>query len=205
VPDRLERRFPPKWHLALLMPLAALVVHQLRYYLAYGNGAGPELSAQGHSYLTSLTPWIVSLAALALGGFLIRLARAWASGRADQPRPRSTLRLWAAASVGLLAIYVGQELLEGFFATGHAPGIRGVFGDGGWWALFASLLVGALLALCLRGARAVVSLLAGCRPFASEGKPRSQRNPTIVLAFPRAPLAQCAAERAPPARPALSV
>ena len=38
---------------AALVPAAALVVHQLRYVLAYGSGAGIELARQGHSYLHS--------------------------------------------------------------------------------------------------------------------------------------------------------
>ena len=38
-------------------------------------------------------------------------------------------------AVGLLAVYAGQELLEGLFATGHPQGLVGIFGDGGLWVL----------------------------------------------------------------------
>ena len=44
-----------------LVPAGALAVHQLRFLLAFGGGAGTELARQGHSYLHSLVPWIVLL------------------------------------------------------------------------------------------------------------------------------------------------
>src|SRR5438309_135790 len=65
---------------AALMPAAALAVHQLRYALAYGGGASHALAAQGHAYLSSLTPWIVLLAGLALGGSLGALVQRWGRG-----------------------------------------------------------------------------------------------------------------------------
>jgi len=46
-----------------LLPLSALGVHQLRYELAFGGDAGHELAAEGHAYLTSLTPLLVLAAA----------------------------------------------------------------------------------------------------------------------------------------------
>ena len=58
-----------------LMPVAALLVHQLRYMLAFGGHAGVELARQGHAYLHSLVPWIVLLIGVAVGAFL------WALGR----------------------------------------------------------------------------------------------------------------------------
>ena len=42
-----------------LVPAAALAVHQLRYWLAFGSNASSELARQGHSYLHSVVPWIV--------------------------------------------------------------------------------------------------------------------------------------------------
>ena len=55
---------------AALVPAAALLVHELRFMLAFGGGAGSELARQGHSYLHSLVPWIVLLIGVAVGGFL---------------------------------------------------------------------------------------------------------------------------------------
>jgi hypothetical protein len=185
--------------LVLLMPLAAWSVHQLRYFLTYGTGAARELSDQGHSYLTFLMPAIAGLAALAFGGFLVRLMRAWRHGQVEESREYGTYRLWAVAAAGLLSIYVGQELLEGMLATGHAPGLAGVFGQGGWWAVPAALAVGALVALGLRGARVMESLLARSRSRARGRTPvPSPRIPVSAVLLLPAPLARRGAGRAPP-------
>jgi hypothetical protein len=194
------RRSSSSRRLLLLMPLAAWSVHQLRYFITYGAGAGRELSDQGHAYLTLLMPAIGGLAALAFGGFLLRFVRAWQGDSGDAAPKHGTRRLWAVIATGLLAIYVGQELVEGLLATGHAPGLAGVFGQGGWWAVLAALVVGLLLALALRGAEAVESLFA-------RGKALGRRRPhTAGIRIPpsarlalQAPLARLGAGRAPPA------
>ena len=101
------------------MPLAALAVHQGRYYLAFGADTPARLLRDGHSYLGSVVPFVVLSAALALGVLAGRLARAWqgvgAGGRSAvaTPHPRSTLRIWALISVLLLVLYCAQELTEG--------------------------------------------------------------------------------------------
>jgi hypothetical protein len=75
----------------LLMPVAALVVHQLRYTLAFGGHAGVELTRQGHAYLHSLVPWIVLLIGVAVGAFLWSLGRALGgTGRFPATRCRSS-------------------------------------------------------------------------------------------------------------------
>ena len=56
-----------------LVPVAALVVHDLRYRLAFGAQADAELRRQGHAYLSALTPLVVLLAALALGWAVVRI------------------------------------------------------------------------------------------------------------------------------------
>ena len=184
-----------------VMPLAAFAVHQLRYYLAYGPRADRELADQGHAYLTSLTPWIVMLAALAFGAFACALRGPGPTGRADTPTPRhSAVRLWALTAVGLLAIYVGQEMLEGFMATGHPGGLLGVFGDGGWLAAPAAVAVGGVVALGLRGARARDR--PGREPSSPSSSARLSRARSLgthrVDLAPADPLAGCAAGRAPP-------
>jgi hypothetical protein len=190
-----------RWRAAAMIPAAAFAVHQLRYLLAFGPDAGDELREQGHSYLHSLVPWIVLLLGLAAGAFLVRVARAWRTGEgAEHPR-RSLLALWLIASAALVAIYAGQELLEGLFSSGHPGGLRGAFGDGGLWSLPAALMVGAALALIVRGASAVVGLAAR-RRTARDGRARPARGaarpPEAVLAAPPCPLARAAAGRAPP-------
>jgi hypothetical protein len=62
-----------------LLPLAAFTVHQLRYLFAFGGHAGAVLQATGHTYLNSVVPWIVALAAIVAGGFLRSLGRACAT------------------------------------------------------------------------------------------------------------------------------
>ena len=96
------------------MSAAALLVHQLRFMLAFGGGAGSELARQGHSYLHSLVPWIVLLIGVAVGGFL------WALGRALRGHSGSGTRytvslvaLWLTCAAALLAIFAAQEFLEG--------------------------------------------------------------------------------------------
>ena len=142
------------------MPVAALVVHQLRYTLAFGGHAGIELSRQGHAYLHSLVPWIVLLIGVAVGVFLWSLGRALGGQRTLSRYTLSLAGLWIVCSGCLLAIYVAQELLEGLWATGHPLGLAGIFGYGGWWAVQAALCIGLVLATIFHGARWVLDEVA---------------------------------------------
>jgi hypothetical protein len=136
-----------------LMPAAAFAVHQLRYWLAYGDGAGAALTRQGHAYLHSLAPWLVLLLALAAGAFLRALGRAFSGHVSVRRYTLSFAALWLACAASLIAIYAVQELLESLLMTGHPAGLAGVFGYGGWWAVPASVLVGLVVAALLHGAR----------------------------------------------------
>jgi hypothetical protein len=180
---------------ALLLPAGALVVHQLRYWLAYGPHSSSELADQGHAYLGSLVPWIVLVSATALGLFVARIVRASRYGLHD---PRRAFRVvWLGASASLLAIYVLQELLEELFAAGHPGGIGGVFGHGGWWAVPASIAIGLAIACLLRASTSLIRLVAGragSRSRASSSGPR----PRVAFAPRSRPLATAAAGRAPP-------
>jgi hypothetical protein len=183
----------------LLVPAAALLVHQLRYTLAYGSRAGSELGAQGHSYLHSLVPWIVLAVGVAGSRFLRDLVSAARTGRAPAPA-RSLPAQWAVATGVLLAVYTVQESLEGLFAAGHPGGAAGVVGQGGWWAIPASAAVAALVVALLRLGHAAVRL-------AASRAPRRRRLAAPPLVFPSfspllqpAPLALAAAGRAPPQR-----
>ena len=117
-----------------LLPPAAFVVHELRYMLAFGGGAGAELQRTGHSYLHSVVPWLVLLLALIVGGFLRAIGRAL-SGQRSLPRYAvSVAGLWMLCATALVLIFACQEFLEGLFATGHPAGLAGIFGYGGWWS-----------------------------------------------------------------------
>ena len=135
------------------MPAGAFAVHQLRYWLAFGNHAGVELAAQGHSYLHSVVPWIVLLIALAVGAFLLALGRALGGGGSLPRYTLSFAALWLLCAACLVAVYITQEFLEGLFATGHPAGLAGIFGYGGWWSIPAALAVGLVLAAAFHGAR----------------------------------------------------
>lgn len=191
---------------AALMPAAALAVHQLRYSLAFGDSAPQELARQGHAYLSSLAPWLVLIATLGLGASLGNLARRWATGNgsADARRRHVGLRVWVGASLGLFAIYSGQELLEGALAGGHAAGLAAVFGCGGWWALPAAWAVGGVIALALRGSHALEDALAVGRTCLRVRLPAAATRvlrPTLTaLRISPSPLADAAAGRAPPRR-----
>ncbi len=155
-----------------VVPIAAFAVHQLRYLLAFGGGAGAELQRQGHSYLHSAVPWLVLALALTGGAFLSSLGRALAGQRTVVRYGISLLGLWLACTTCLVAIYSGQELLEGLFATGHPAGLAGVFGAGGWWAVPAAACVGLVLAALLHGARWLLGEVAARR---LAGLPRGAR------------------------------
>ena len=195
------RHFSQRWRGVALVPAAALLVHQLRYVLAYGGGADQALSEQGHAYLSSVTPWVVFLFAAVLGAFLGQLARAWRLGEDEDRSAASPLVVWLAAVAGLVALYTGQELLEGLLASGHPPGLIGVFGDGGWWAIPAALFVGGLLTLALRGARVAIRFVAALRAKALAPARRTRsgtRAPANLLLAPLQPMATAAPGRAPP-------
>lgn len=183
------------------MPAGAFAVHQLRYWLAFGNRAGLVLVAQGHSYLHSLVPWIVLLIALACGAFLVTLGRALGGGGS---LPRYTLSfagLWLVCAACLIAVYTTQEFLEGLFATGHPAGVAGVFGYGGWWSIPAAVAVALVLAAVFHSARRVLHAVAAChaRPVVVAGRPSVVVRPRLDVLRPAlAPLADGWSGRGPP-------
>ncbi len=186
---------------AALMPAGAFAVHQLRYWLAFGPHAAAELQAQGHSYLHSVVPWIVSLLALGLGAFLLSLGRAF-GGRSSLPRHTlSFATLWLLCSACLVGIYISQELLEGLFATGHPGGLIGIFGYGGWWSIPAAVAVGLVLTTAFHGARRVLAAVAeryGDRPTPVARPTGCSRPRRDVLLPVLAPLANGWSGRGPP-------
>jgi hypothetical protein len=184
------------------MPAAALVVHQLRYKLAFGAGSSEALAAQGHAYLGSLVPWVVLLATMSLGASLGLLAQRWAARAGGGSARVSFVRVWVAVALGLFAIYAGQELLEGTFASGHLAGVAAVFGAGGWWAVPLALVVGGVLALALRGVALAEKAIDAAHFSLRFGRLRGGAalvRPAAFVARPRvALLAGTAAGRAPP-------
>ena len=200
VPAAGPRRITAFLPIALLPP-AAFAVHQLRFMLAYGAGAGAELARTGHSYLHSVVPWLVALIGLAAGWLLRGLGRALGGQRTPARYAVSLTGLWLACSAVLVAIYGTQEFLEGQFAPGHPAGLTGIFGYGGGWAVFAAVCIGLVLAAICHGAvwaiDAVARRYARTRPHAP--RTRLVRVRWTDASLPRlAPLANGWSGRGPP-------
>src|SRR6266511_2115164 len=106
--------------LASLLALGSFDLHQLRYLLAYGGDSGQTLAEQGHDYLASALP---VLAALALAALLATALRARLGAGLSR---RSLSRRILLCATALLAIYAGQELLEGTLSAGHPAGAAAV-------------------------------------------------------------------------------
>ena len=125
------------------------------------------------------------------------------TGRGPGGRPASFERLWLVATLALLAVYAGQETLEGLLSSGHPGGLQALLGDGGWWVLPAAALVGAGVAAWTRGAHRIVATAARLgrppRPLVRRAGVRFAV-PRPVLLPAAAPLASAAAGRAPPSR-----
>ena len=185
----------------LLLPPAAFAVHQLRYELAYGSAAGEQLRETGHSYLHSVVPWLVALLAVAAGGFLLGAGRACARRVAPHTRSLSFSAVWALCVVVLVAIFAGQETLEGIFATGHPGGWAAVFGDGGWWAVPVAGCIGLVLATIFHTAHWAMRRIAGLRGTAYRlGRDRRSAalRPRVVALRTSAPLLDGWSSRGPP-------
>jgi hypothetical protein len=180
----------------MLLPAAAFAVHQLRYELGYGSRSGAALAAQGHGYQNSLAPWVVLLLAVAVGAFLVRVARA-ATGRGETRR-RSFAALFGFSWALLLAVYCVQEWLEGIFAVGHPAGLAGIVGHGGWWAVPLSAVAAAVVALLLLAGAAVVEVVARLASPALARFELLLERPLLVVPVRLSPLAGRVAGRAPP-------
>jgi len=188
----------PKGRSAALLAAGVLAVHELRYLAGYGDRADAASVAHGHEYLSLAGPLVAAVLAAACGRFAAALLTARRTGRSEARRPRLATT-WAAASMILVAAYVGQESLEALLHAGHPGGLAGVFGEGGWAALLLALAVGALIALLLRGASAAIGRAARRRRACPRSWPqRREGRPRPALAFASAPLARHLAGRAPP-------
>jgi hypothetical protein len=186
-----------RWRL-VAFPAAVFAVHQLCYLLEYGSGAGDELTAHGDRYVATAVLVALALVAISLGGGLSRLFGAW-RGRRRPAEVRVPLWLvWLGWTLALLAGFCALEGLEIALEPHHTGGMVGVFGNGGWWALPAAAFVAAVVALFLRGGRALLAIVAGSRG-ARCARIAPLRYPAgLGRVSRRRPMASCAAGRAPP-------
>jgi hypothetical protein len=171
-----------------LVACAALALHEVRYLLVPG-GERPI-----HAYLpllAALVACVVVLAAIELGSAVVRARR--------RGEPATSARtgwgLWPAAAATLLAVHVGQELLEAALAGGPVSPLS----SGGWVCLPLALAFGALVTLGLRGAQLAVRAAAvSARARPARRDPGSHRLPAPTPARRVSPLAGHLAGRAPP-------
>jgi hypothetical protein len=182
----------------LLMPAAAVVVHQARYTLAYGARANAELAAQGHSYLHSLVPWTILALGIGASIFLRRVALAARTGRSGGFTRLSSAMLWSLTAAALLVIYAVQETFEELSVSGHPGGVAGVVGHGGWWALPAAAVVALGIVALLRVGRAVLRLASKLAATPRRAPRARVRLPHSVTLVAPTPLALARAGRAPP-------
>jgi|GEM_PF-4728859 hypothetical protein len=181
------------------MAVAALGLHELRSSARLGEHAHQALADSAHGYVGTLTLAVGVLAAAATAHLLVRLAVAWASPRGPGYAPHRTLRLWWLASVVLVCVCFGQELLESLAATGHSPSTAGLLDHGGWTGVPLAILFGGGVALAVRGSDAAIAF-ATRRPRAAARRRGGAGSHRLPAGHPRPhePLADLAAGRAPP-------
>jgi hypothetical protein len=185
--------------LAAILALGAFALHQLRYLIAFGGSSSAELARQGHGYMADALPILGVFALSALLGTLLR-------GRYGARMVRASLlqRAWIFA-LGLLAIFVTQESLEGMIAAGHPGGIAAVLASGGWLAIPLALALGAVAAVLARALEGIeVAIAARHRTHVLPRAPRVRGSARMgrSLARPLSPLAFGLARRPPPPVPA---
>jgi hypothetical protein len=180
----------------VLLLAGGVAVHQLVYGLA---GVRPDEHA--HAYLDWLTPALFGLLVAGVAELVLRALRVHRHATKPPPRGRA---LWPVLSLLLVAIFASQELAETLLTRGdeHGHAVRElVLGHGLWIAAPVSLVVGAVLALALRGAAAVDAWclrIEPTRPAAPPSPPQARPAPVLARRGPRDLLGRHLAGRAPP-------
>lgn len=192
----------PTVRLAGVIAPSALLLHELRYLIGFGHHAHEALAERGHAYLPLAGGVAGLLLALAAAQLIVALDRARRTARAEEPP--GLLRIWVVLALALLAVYIGQELLEAALTPGREISAATVLAEGGWSALPLAVAIGALAALIVRGAGRRLAVVARrARPRPARGSlviPRRRGAPVLA---PVPVIARHLAGRAPPApRPA---
>ena len=181
-----------------MIAVAALVLHELRYLIGFGDHAGEALAARGHTYLPFAGGVAGLLLALAGAQLLVAIDRARRTARGE--RAPGIIPLWLGLAAVLLFVYSGQELLEALLSRGRHLGPAVPFAEGGWSAVPLALVLGAVGALVLSGASRAVCVAAR-RTRRAPLRPRRgrSRRPPAPARAPLPVLARHLASRAPPA------
>jgi hypothetical protein len=152
------RRRVAELRLAVLLALAALALHQLRYIAGHGDRVDEALAGHGHAYLDLLLPVLVSLAT-ALVAYLL-LAAALARPIGTTPG-RPGLGRSVVYALALIAAFCLQELVEGALFAGHPSGLDALLADRGWVVLPLAAVLGCLVSLVLETLAAIERRVAG--------------------------------------------
>jgi hypothetical protein len=180
-----------KVRLASILAVGAFGLHQLRYLIAFGGSS----VAEGHRYMSDLLP---PIAVLVLAAVLATLIRGTEGATPERTPLGRRIAVFAGA---LLAIFVGQELLEGLIA-GHSAGPAAVLSGGGWIALPLAVAIGtlaALLARVLEGVERAIAVIHAERPLRARAPAvRGRALPARGISLLSAPLAFGLARRPPP-------
>lgn len=179
--------------LAAILAVGAFALHQLRYL-----GSGSPAEQAGHGYMTDLLAPIAVLVLAAALATLIRGTEGASPARAPLGR---RIPLFALA---LLAIFIGQELLEAMLTAGHPSSVAMIGGDG-LIALPLAIAIGALGALLARALEAFEEVVAAVHAGPRRARPPAVSGrglPARSLSLTFAPLAFGLARRPPPPAPA---
>jgi hypothetical protein len=133
----------------VLVLLGAIVVHELRYALA-----GAHADTHAHAYMGRLVPLVCALVALAAIEFVVRLGL---RRRVETRALEAAGVRWLALGTLLLAIFAVQETAELYLEHGRFDVVDSLVVHGGWMALPLSFAVAAVIAVLLRGARALLA------------------------------------------------
>jgi hypothetical protein len=181
-----------KVRLASILAVGAFGLHQLRYLIAFGGSS----AAEGHRYMSDLLP---PIAVLVLAAALATLIRGTEGATSERTPLARRIAVFAGA---LLAVFVGQELLEALVA-GHAAAPATVLSGGGWIALPLALAIGtlaAVLARVLEGVERAIAVIHAERPPRPRAPAvRGRAIPARGISLLSAPLAFGLARRPPPA------
>ena len=174
-----------------LLAAAAFGVHQGSYLLTGADEAG-------HAYLSDLVPALGALLIVAAGHFAAAVWRARGHGTPAVPRRAPFAVLWLGATAALSALFIGQEWIEGLLGPGGSAGLAAAGAHGMWPPLLAAVL-GALVALLLRGADAAIAAASSrARPAVVRARGMVVPRTPVRAGLPGDPLASHLAGRGPP-------
>ena len=175
-----------------LIAAGAIAVHELSYLARFGT-AGSHAPAD-HSYVAALLPGLAILAALALFATVVRGV---AGTRTPPASPPTRVLTYAAA---ILALFFGQETVEGLLAGADPVQIASVLAAHGVMAIPLALALALIASLAMHGLETVEARIATRFDQSTPQRaPRLGLRPRLLgVVLSPALLAGSAAPRAPP-------